>query len=128
MIGYLIVLFLLLPFIDIYLLLELSGRIGFLNTVGIIVLTGLAGAAIVRREGVHVLMKLQRSVTAQEVSRNLLEGGLVVFAGLLLLSPGLVTDFLGALFVWKKTRLRIALWIEKKLKGNAQVQVQTFEF
>lgn len=128
MLAYLIILFLLLPFVDLYLLIELSSQIGFPATLGIVIATGIVGAFLVKREGRNLLGKLQRSVSAQEVSRNLLEGVLLALGGLLLLSPGLVTDFLGFVMVLRPTRERIMLKIASKLKEKGDFEVQTYQF
>ena len=128
MLFYLIILFLLLPFVDIYVLIELSSMIGFPATLGIVLATGVIGAYIVKREGRNVLGKLQRSVTAKEVSRNLLEGVLLAVGGLMLLSPGLITDFIGFLMVLRPTRERIMLWLASRLKKKGNFEVQTYSF
>ncbi|MFT4892564.1 MAG: UPF0716 protein FxsA [Candidatus Nanohaloarchaea archaeon] len=128
MLIYLIILLLALPFIDLYLLVEVAGRIGFIETLGLVFLTGILGAFFVKREAKTVWGKLGTSVTANEVSRNLLEGVLIVLGGLMLLSPGFITDGLGFLFVVRWTRIRIVLKLEEKMKdkSNFQVQVQQF--
>lgn len=128
MLGYLIVLFLLLPFVDLYLLIEITTHIGFPATLGLIVVTGIIGAFVVRREGRTVLGKLQRSVSAQEVSRNLLEGVLLAVGGLMLLSPGLITDLIGFMMVIRPTRERIMLKIASKLKEKGNFEVRTYSF
>lgn len=128
MLLYLIILLLALPFIDLYLLVEVAGRIGFVETLALVFLTGVFGAFFVKREAKTVWGKLGTSVTANEVSRNLLEGVLIVLGGLMLLSPGFITDGLGFLFVVRWTRIRIVLKLEEKMKdkSNFQVQVQQF--
>lgn len=126
MLAYLVILFLLLPFVDLYILIELTSYIGFVETLALIIATGVIGAFIVKREGRNVLGKLQRSVSAQEVSRNLLEGVLLAVGGLMLLSPGLITDFLGFLMVLRPTRERIMLRIASKLKTKGNFEVQTY--
>lgn len=123
-----LILLLLLPFIDLYILVELAGRIGFWNTMIIIIFTGLIGATIVKKEGINVLRKLQRSVTLQEVSRNMLEMVLLVLGGLMLLSPGLITDFLGLMCVWQPTRTKIMLGLVEKLKDKSNVRVEVQRF
>jgi|GEM_PF-575221 UPF0716 protein FxsA len=128
MLFYLIVIFLLLPFLDLYLLIELTSYIGFPATLGVIIVTGILGAFVVKREGRNVLGKLQKSVSAQEVSRNLLEGILLAFGGLMLLSPGLVTDVIGFMMVLRPTRERIMLKIASKLKEKSNFQVKTYSF
>jgi len=126
MIFYLIVLFLLLPFVDLYFLIQLTSYIGFPATIGVIIATGIIGAFVVKKEGKNVLGKLQTSVSAQEISRNLLEGILLAFGGLMLLSPGLVTDLIGFMMVLRPTRERIMLKIASKLKAKSNFQVQTY--
>lgn len=126
MLGYLIIIFLLLPFVDLYLLIELTGMIGFPATLGLVLATGVIGAYIVKLEGRNVLGKLQRSVTAKEVSRNLLEGVLLAVGGLMLLSPGIVTDFIGFLMVVRPTRERIMLWLSSRLKKKGNFEVRTY--
>ncbi len=128
MLLYLIITFLLLPFVDLYILVELSGRIGFLNTLTIVLATGIIGAEIIRREGRQVFRKLQASVTAEEVSRNLTEAVLLVLGGLLLLSPGLITDFIGFLCVLRPTRQRLMLRVVERAKEKMDVEVQSFRF
>lgn len=118
---------LLTPFVDLYLLLEVSSIIGFWRTLGIIILTGLIGAEIVRREGIHVLLKLQSSVTMGETTRNLLEAGLLVISGLFLITPGLITDLAGFLLVIRPLRERLVARIsENDYFENMNVEVHTF--
>jgi len=128
MLGPLIVLFLLLPFIDLYLLIQLTEMIGFLETLGIVFLTGIIGAAVVKREGRGLLAKLQTSVTAKEVSRNVLEGVLLAAGGLMLISPGLITDFIGIMFVWRPTRERLMLKLVDKFKDSASMRFEVRQF
>lgn len=128
MLGYLIILFLLLPFVDLYLLIELTSYIGFPATLGLIVVTGIVGAYVVKREGRNVLGKLQRSVSAQEISRNLLEGVLLAIGGIMLMSPGMITDLIGFTMVLRPTRERLMLMIASKLKDKSNFQVQSYSF
>lgn len=128
MLAYLIVVFLLLPFVDLYLLVELTSYIGFPQTLALIIITGVIGAYVVKREGRNVLGKLQRSVSAQEVSRNLLEGVLLAIGGIMLLSPGLITDFIGFMMVLRPARERIMLKLASKLKEKGNFEVRTYSF
>ena len=123
MLLYLIILLMLLPFIDLYLLIEVAGTLGFLPTIGLITLTGVVGAFFIRREGRTVLRRLGTSVTAKEVSRNVLEGGLIVLGGIMLLSPGFLTDCLGFLMVIGWSRTLIVLALEKNLDNKSNFQV-----
>jgi len=84
MLRYILITVLLLPFIDFYILVEVAGSIGIIETLIISILTGLIGAELVRREGRHVFMKLQRSVTGGEITRNFMEGFILVLRNFLL--------------------------------------------
>lgn len=128
MLAYLIIIFLLLPFIDLYLLIELSSHIGFPATLAVIFITGIIGAFVVKREGRNVLGKLQRSVSAQEISRNLLEGVLLAIGGLMLLSPGLITDLIGFIMVLRPSRERIMLKLASEIKEKGNFEVQSYSF
>ena len=126
MLGILLLLMIAVPFTDLYILVQLAEILGFWQTLGIVVTTGVIGAAIVRREGRHVLMKMQRSVTAGEVSRNVAEGALLVIAGLLLITPGIITDLIGFMLAFRPLRERlVARWVS----GNTgNIEVEFFRF
>lgn len=126
MLGILLLLMIAVPFTDLYILVQLAEILGFLQTLGIVVATGILGAAIVRREGRHVLMKMQRSVTAGEISRNVAEGTLLVISGLLLITPGIITDLIGFMLAFRPLRERlVARWISNST-GN--IEVEDFRF
>ncbi|MFB6115527.1 MAG: FxsA family protein [Candidatus Nanohalobium sp.] len=113
-----------LPFVDLYLLIQVADVLGFWKTLAAVMLTGLVGAELIRREGRHVFRKLQTSVTGGEVSRNFLEGAILVLSGLFLLSPGFITDTLGFLMVLRPIRERLVAHVMNKRGGNFQVEVQ----
>ena len=128
MLLYLIILLLALPFIDLYILIEVAGALGLLPTIGLILLTGMVGAFFIQREGRTVVRRLGASVTAKEVSRNVLEGGLIVLGGLMLLTPGFITDCLGFLLVFRWSRVRIALKVEERIEKDSSFQVHVGRF
>lgn len=124
MIGLILLALATIPFVDIYILVQLAQSIGFWQTLALIILTGAIGLEIVRREGLYVLVKLQRSVTAGEATRNALEIGLLVLSGILMMVPGIVTDVAGFILVFRPVRERIAA----KYSGNSNVEFQAFSF
>ncbi len=127
MIGYILVAILVLPFIDFYLLFRLTSIIGFWRTLVIVIVTGIIGAWFVRREGRFVLKKLSTSVTAGEISRNFVEAVLLFAAGLSLITPGLITDFLGFLLVLRPLRERLVVRIVDRFdSGNVKFEVVSF--
>ncbi len=126
MIGYLIVFLLALPVIDIWLLVEVAGAMGFWRMFILVLLTGLIGAHLIRREGIHILMKLQRSVTAGEASRNMVEGALIVLSGVFLLTPGFISDFMGVLIVFRPLRERLVAYLMNNIDGQFEVRTASF--
>lgn len=126
MIGYLLVLLLALPFIDFYFLFVVAESIGFLQTIGLILLTGVIGAHLIRREGLHILLKLRQSVTAGEASRNIVEGALIVLSGVFLLTPGFITDIAGILLVFRPLRERLVAYMMNSDKTHFEVRTGQF--
>jgi UPF0716 protein FxsA len=128
--SYLIALFIGLPIIELALLFELHGLVGFLPTVLIVLLTGIAGAALVRRQGVAIVMKIQREMSIGNVpAPQMIDGVMILLAGALLVTPGLITDVAGFLLLIPFVREKIRYWIKKKLEeqirsGYVQVHVK----
>lgn len=122
MIGLIILAAATVPFVDLYILVQLAQSVGFWQTLAIILITGAAGMEVVRREGIYVLVKLQRSVTAGEMTRNALEIGLLVLSGILMIIPGLITDGIGLLMMFRPVRERIAA----KYSGSENLEIKTF--
>jgi len=105
---------LLIPLLDVLLLVVVADLVGIVPTVALVVLTALLGMLFVRAEGRHTLRRIQRKVGRGEVPTDeLLDGGLLLIAGALLLTPGLVTDFVGFLLVFPPTRYPIRLLVTK---------------
>jgi len=128
--SYLIALFIGLPIVELALLFELHGAVGFLPTVMLVLLTGVAGAALVRRQGISILLKIQREISIGNVpAPQMMDGVMIVVAGALLVTPGLITDVSGFLLLVPYVREHIRLWVGKKLEkkirsGYIQVNVR----
>ena len=92
----LFLLFITVPIAEIYLLLEVGGIIGAIPTIGLVVLTAAAGAALVRAQGFSTILQVRRSMEAGEVPAvAIIEGIFLLVAGALLLTPGFLTDAIG---------------------------------
>jgi UPF0716 protein FxsA len=126
MLRYIIILLLALPFIDFYVLLKTAEAVGILETVVFSVATGVIGATLIRKEGRYVLRKLQRSVTGEEVTRNFIEGFVLVLSGIMLLSPGFVTDFIGAVAAFRPVRERLVARLTSNYASDLQVEYEIF--
>lgn len=105
----LLLLFTVVPAVELFLLLQLGAALGPLTTFLIILLTGLLGASLAKREGLGLLLQLQRELErGLPPGTRLMEGALVVAGGLLLITPGVFTDLAGFLLIFPWSRRRIA--------------------
>ena len=106
----LLLIFLIVPIIEIYVLIEVGSYVGALTTVALVVLTALVGATLMRAQGFATLQRVQAEVNAGEVpALTMMEGLLILIAGALLLTPGFVTDAIGfSLLVppWRRAMVR----------------------
>lgn len=93
---FLLLLFVLVPLVELYFLIRIGAEIGAFPTIFLTVFTALLGAWMVRRQGFTTLMRVRRSMELGEVpALELMEGTILLICGLLLLLPGFVTDAVG---------------------------------
>lgn len=101
----LVMLFLVLPLVELYVIVKVGAVIGVLNTIGLLLLMSVLGAWIVKREGARAWGAFRTAVAEGRVpARETADGALVILGGALLLTPGFVTDVFGAVFVLPPTR------------------------
>ena len=92
--------FIIVPPVELYLLLWLGSALGPTTSFLVILLTGIFGAWLAKREGIGVLRQLQSDLQEGLPSGSrVMEGALVVMGGLLLVTPGVLTDFSGFLLI-----------------------------
>ncbi|TLM73672.1 FxsA family protein [Microbulbifer harenosus] len=92
----LLILFILLPILEIWLLISIGDVVGALPTIGLVLLTAVVGVALLRHQGISTLMRVQDKMRAGEVpAREVAEGIFLAVGGVLLLTPGFITDTLG---------------------------------
>lgn len=112
----LMILFLLLPVVELILLIEVGRRIGTPATIVLVLVTGALGAALARSQGMRVLRSIRHDVDQGRVpAEEVVEGVLILIGGLLLLTPGLLTDITGFLLVLPFTRRFLIGWLRWKL-------------
>lgn len=121
----LIGLFIALPIVEIYVIIQVGHAIGALPTVALLVAESLFGGWLVKREGQRAWSALRTAVsTGQLPGRELLDAALVLVGGTLLLTPGFVTDVFGFLFVLPFTRPLarrfVTWWIARRAGRRAQ--------
>lgn len=100
-----LVLLLVVPIIEMLILVETGRRFGFWATLGTLVILGLVGIYLVRTQGFAVIGKIKQEISLGQVpTTSLLDGLLVLGSGLLLLTPGLLTDFVGLAILLEPVR------------------------
>ena len=128
MFGRLLLLFVLIPIIELYLLLQLGARIGFMPTLGLIVLTGALGATLARQQGLSALAKIQNELkSGRPPAMEMVEGALIVVGGIVLLTPGILTDLFGFALMIPKFRKSFAERLKRGF-GSSFVQTSTSGF
>ncbi|MDH5217623.1 MAG: FxsA family protein [Gammaproteobacteria bacterium] len=111
----LFLLFLIIPVIEIYLLIQVGGIIGALNTVGLVVGTAILGAFLLKRQGLSTFARVQNTMARGEIPAiEMMEGIILLVCGALLLTPGFFTDILGFLGLIPVTRRGFVIWLLKK--------------
>ena len=115
--GKLFLLFTVTPLVELYILIRIGAWIGALPTVLLVVVTGFAGAYLAKLQGFQVWMRIQYEVNAGRFpATSLLDGLLLFAAGLVLITPGVITDVLGFLLIIPATRAPIRDWLARKLR------------
>ncbi|RZO70680.1 MAG: FxsA family protein [OM182 bacterium] len=116
-----LLLFFLMPILEMYLLIEVAGYIDALPTIGLVMLTAVIGVALLRQQGLATLTRgLSRLQGGQLPAIEMAEGVLLAVAGALLITPGFVTDSIGFLFLFPPSRAAVARWLIQ----NVQVQAR----
>ena len=109
---WLLLLFITVPLVEIYLLIELGGLVGAVPTIMLVVLTAMVGAKLVRAQGLITIARVRHSLDQGEIpAMTLLEGVTLLVAGALLLTPGFITDVLGFLALVPDLRQKAIRWL-----------------
>jgi UPF0716 protein FxsA len=126
----LLILFTIIPVVEIYVLISAGRQIGIAPTIALILATGIAGAFLARTQGFTLLSQIQQDLSQGIVPQEkLLDGAMILAGGLLLLTPGFCTDLFGFCLLTPLTRH----WIKKSLKGwleerirNGQIHINRY--
>ena len=94
--GRLLLLFIVVPVVELVLLIEIGQRIGTLTTVWLIMGTGLVGASLARQQGINTLGRLRKDLDGGRLpAEAIVDGVLILVAAALLITPGVLTDLFG---------------------------------
>jgi UPF0716 protein FxsA len=109
------ILFLVVPIVEIYLLIQVGSIIGAIPTILLIIATALIGAALLRQQGLATLSRFQNNLSSGTLpAQEMIEGILLAVGGALLMTPGFVTDAMGFFCLIPITRKILAHYIMKR--------------
>lgn len=131
MFGKLFLLFAVVPVAEIYVLVTVGGAIGVLPTIALVLLTALAGAHLARLQGLSVMMRIRENLAQGFMpAEELLDGLLIFLAGMVLLTPGFLTDIMGLLILLPATRNMFKRWLRRKFdewRQNPNVHITFYK-
>ena len=105
----LLLLFIFVPIIEIGLFIQVGGFLGLWPTIALVLITAFVGVSLVRSQGIQTLMSVQGRLQQGEMpAQQILEGVMLAVAGVLLLTPGFMTDALGMLVLLPAPRAMFA--------------------
>src|SRR3954468_3071938 len=103
--GLLFRLFIVVPILELYVIIQVGQSIGALPTIGLLIVDSILGAMLMRSQGRAAWRRFNETLAAgRPPAREVLDGVLVIFGGALLLTPGFLTDILGAILLVPPTR------------------------
>lgn len=124
-VPFLFLLFIVVPLVELFLLMTLGQWMGFWNTVLLILVTGITGAWLAKREGLRAFRAVQDALRRGEAPEETLASGLLLLVGgAFLVTPGVLTDLAGLFCLVPQGRRWLAGMLTRQLAARAQVVVQ----
>jgi len=122
--------FTLIPVAELYLLIKLGGVLGSFNTILLVIATGFFGAWLARIEGMSTMIKVKACLNQGIMpAEELIDALIIFFAGILLITPGILTDISGLLLLWPVTRTAFKRFLRQKLSElNARGSINITRF
>ena len=122
MVGALVLLFLLVPLAELFVIIQVGQSIGALNTIGLLILISAVGAWLVKREGMGVWRRFQRQVESGVVpGREIADGVMILFAGALLMTPGFLSDLVGIALLLPPVRAVVCTAVTRRASRRAGI-------
>ena len=120
----LVLLFIVVPIAELAVVIQVGQEIGVLWTVAILVADSIVGSILMRAQGRAAWRRFNEAMRAARVpAREVLDGGLVMFGGLLLLTPGFITDVLGLVLLVPPTRAVVRKGLARQLQQRMVVSM-----
>jgi UPF0716 protein FxsA len=115
----LVLVFLVMPLLELAVIIQIGAAIGVLNTIGLLLLSSIVGGWLMKREGLGVLRRIQGAVAEGRVpGKELADAALILFGGALMVAPGFVTDGLGVLLLLPPVRAAVRRVLLRVIAGR----------
>ena len=115
----LIALFIFMPLLELAVLFKIYEHVGFMPTLGLVVFTGFLGAFLAKHEGLRALRNIQRELALGRLPGTaLMDGVMILAAGILLVTPGMITDVVGFLLLAPAVRAVLRVWLRRKFEAK----------
>jgi len=127
MLGRLLLLFTIVPLAELYILIKIGGYIGGFNTILLVLMTAMLGASLARLQGLRTLQQIQLSLSQGQIpAEEMIDGVLILMGGLLLLTPGVLTDLFALVLLFPYTRAYFKRWLRRRFdkmvaSGNLRI-------
>lgn len=123
----LLLVFIVVPIVELAVIVEVSARIGLINTIGLLLLVSFGGAWLVRHQGLATLRRIRSSLDAGVLpTPDLVDGAAILVAGALLLTPGFLTDALGLALLFPPTRHVVRGLLRRFFVGRVAIREVRF--
>ncbi len=120
MLAYLLLLFTVIPLVELYLLVQIMQRTSFSATIALVLLTGVVGASLARWQGFRTVRRIQDELAAGRMpTESLVDGLLILVAGAVLVTPGVLTDAVGFLLLIPACRTLVKRWLKRRFAASA---------
>ena len=127
MFGRLLLLFILTPLIELWLLMLVGSQLGPVPTISLVLVTGAIGATLSRRQGLRTWLSIQQQMQQGKLPADAMLDGLMIFvAGLLLITPGILTDVVGFSLLVPLIRQGLRRRLRDSFRVQSSVHVQGF--
>ena len=127
MFGRLLLLFVLTPLIELWLLMLVSKHLGVATTIWLVLITGFVGASLARRQGLQTWLSIQRETQQGKMpAASMVDAMMIFVAGVLLITPGMMTDVVGFSLLVPPIRALLRNRFQDSFKVQATASVQGF--
>ncbi|MDQ1514705.1 MAG: protein FxsA [Actinomycetota bacterium] len=122
MVPLLVILFIGVPFAELYVLIQVGHAIGVLNTLGLLLLVSIVGAWLAKREGIGVFRRMQASLNAGRVpGAEIVDGFLILLAAALMLTPGFLTDIVAIFLLLPPVRAVVRRTLRRSFARRIEI-------